>query len=147
MEVPNDLVALAHAVDDRVRALPPGCDPARLFGVRRRLDGFVLVPFWSGVARGIPPSLAPPKGCTAIALETSGWAAPHDDDVTVPTRPSEHPDRWRIHATTVVADDGDAVTVLRDEDARDAPPTVLHGGVGTVPNRLRACWARRPDAA
>jgi hypothetical protein len=45
------------AVDERLSALSPGCDPARLFAVRLRqppADGFVLVPFWSGVAREIP---------------------------------------------------------------------------------------------
>ncbi len=63
--------ALARAVDERVLAIPEGCDPARLFGVRlrpERADGFVLVPFWSGVAREVPPWLVPPDGCDAIAM-------------------------------------------------------------------------------
>ena len=58
-----DPVALALAVDARVCALPPGCDPARLFAVRLRDgDEFVLVPFWSGVAREIPDWICPPRG-------------------------------------------------------------------------------------
>jgi hypothetical protein len=140
----DDLDALALAVDERIRALPPGCDPARLFGVRIRPRGVVLVPFWSGVAREIPQWLAPPGGVVAIALETGGWAAPMNPDGTVSTRPSRHPKRQRIHHTVIIGGAGEDVSVLRYNDlARD--PLVLRDGVGLVLELLLAVWARRPD--
>ena len=96
-----DPVALALAVDARVCALPPGCDPARLFAVRLRDGGdFVLVPFWSGVAREIPDWICPPRGAAAIALDTGGWAAPMAADGTVEARPSRHPVGARDPAAT-----------------------------------------------
>jgi hypothetical protein len=134
---------LAREIDDRVRALPEGCDPARVFGVPRRDDGsFVLVPFWSGVARELPARLTPPDRCDAIALETGGWAAPLDE-VSDAVRPSEHPQRRRIHHTCVVFGNGSDVSVLRYDDE---PPIVLHDGVGLVLDLMRACWARRHAA-
>jgi hypothetical protein len=137
--------ALARAVDERVLAIPEGCDPARLFGVRLRqqhADGFVLVPFWSGVAREVPAWLVPPDGCDAIAIESGGWAAPMDDMVGDGTvmRPSQHPEAQRMHSTALVYGRGVDVTVLR---VGDEPPRVMRGGVGVVPDLLRACWARR----
>jgi hypothetical protein len=135
--------ALARAVDKRVLELPEGCDPARLFGVRLRPnDGFVLVPFWSGVAREVPYGLAPPDGCDAIAIESGGWAAPMDGTVANGTwiRPSQHPEAQRMHSTALVYGSGVDVTVLR---VGDEPPRVMRGGVGVVPDLLRACWARR----
>jgi hypothetical protein len=130
--------ALARVVDERVRQLPEGADPARMFGVRKRGDKVILVPFWSGVAREIPCGLIPPDDCCAIALETGGWAAPLDDDFSV--RPSQHPSRRRMHQTCVVYGDGIDVTVLRCEHD---PPEVLRGGVGLVLELLLSCWARR----
>jgi hypothetical protein len=136
---------LARAVDARIQQLGEGCDPARLFGVRVRVDGFVLVPFWSGVAREIPFELRPPDGCVAIALDTGGWAAPMNDDGTVDGRPSQHPNRRRIRATTLVYGDmGIDVTVMTT-DAGDEQ--VMRGGIGVVPERMRACWSRRRRTA
>ena len=132
--------ALALAVDERVLEMPEGSDPARLFGVRirpNRADGFVLVPFWSGVAREIPYGLAPPDDCDAIAIESGGWAAPMDGTVE---RPSQHPEAERMHSTALVYGTGIDVTVLR---VGDEPPRVMRGAVGAVPELLRACWARR----
>ena len=135
---------LAREIDDRVRALPEGCDPARLFGVRMRDDGsFVLVPFWSGVARELPARIVPPDGCAAIAMETGGWAAPMDELADV-LRPSEHPERRRIHHTCVVYGNGVDVSVLRYDDEA---PLLLHDGVGLVLDLIRACWAKRRGAA
>jgi hypothetical protein len=140
-----DPVALALAVDARVCALPPGCDPARLFAVRLRGgDEFVLVPFWSGVAREIPDWICPPRGAAAIALDTSGWAAPMAPDCAVETRPSRHPERRRVHHTVLIHGGGVDVSVLRDDDAPE--PMVLEGAVGLVLDLLLDCWARRPAA-
>jgi hypothetical protein len=135
----DDFDALARAVDERVLELPDGSDPARLFGVRLRGDGFVLVPFWSGVAREMP-ALAPPDDCVAIAIECGGWAAPMEDDGSVRDRPSQHPERRRIHHTALVYGTGVDVSVLRYEDEL---PLVLRDGVGAVLDLMRACWARR----
>jgi hypothetical protein len=136
----------ALAIDARVRALPPGLDPARLFGVRLRAgspDDFVLVPFWSGVAREIPAWLSPPRGVVAIALDTGGWAAPLDD-IVASGRPSRHPGRRRIHHTAIVYGDGRDISVLRYDE--DDEPQVLDGAVGLVYELLVACWTRRPAA-
>ena len=131
---------LVRAVDARVQALGAGCDPARLFGVRMRDEAFVLVPFWSGMARAIPIALTPPDGCVAIALDTGGWAAPMDDGIGE-MRPSLHPRRRRIRQTTLVyGDDGREVSVLRYEDGE---PQVMRGCFGPVVDRLRTCWASR----
>ena len=139
-----DPVALALAVDARVCALPPGCDPARLFAVRLRDGGdFVLVPFWSGVAREIPARLTPPDGCWAIALDTGGWVAPLDDALAgIP--PSAHPERRRMRQTALVYGDGVDVSVI---ECDDEPLQVLRDGVGLVADLLRACWARRRQSA
>jgi hypothetical protein len=139
-----DATAFALAVDERVRSLPPGCDPARLFGVRMREDGFVLVPFWSGIAREIPEWICPPRGVVAIALDTGGWAAPMEDDGSVAERPSRHPERRRIHHTALVYGAAADVSVLLYEGATE--PMVLEGAVGFVADLLLECWARRPAA-
>ena len=135
--------ALALAVDARVLELPEGCDPARLFGVRiranrdvtSRLGGFVLVPFWSGVAREVPAWLVPPDACDAIAIESGGWAAPMDGmGADGPwLRPSQHPEAQRMHSTALVYGSGVDVTVLR---VGDEPPRVIRGAVGVVPDLL-----------
>ena len=140
----DGLDALALAVDERIRALPPGCDPARLFGVRTRPRGIVLVPFWSGVAREIPQWLAPPSGITAVALETGGWAAPMEPDGTVSARPSRHPHRQRIHQTIIIGGIRVDVSVLRYDDLA-GDPIVLRNGAGAVLELLLAVWDRRPD--
>jgi hypothetical protein len=139
-----DVEELARAVDARVLSLPVGCDPARAFGVRLRQgnDGaFVLVPFWSGVAREMPYGSSPPDGCVAIAMECRGWAAPMDGTEGV-TRPSEHPERRRIHHTCLVYGAGSDVSVVRYEDDE---PLIMRDGVGVVLDLLRACWSRRRE--
>jgi hypothetical protein len=131
---------LARAIDARIQQLGEGCDPARLFGVRLRENGFVLVPFWSGVAREIPFGIAPPDECVAIALDTGGWAAPMNDDGTVDSRPSQHPLRQRVRHTALVYGAGVDVSVLTYQDDE---PQVLRDGVGVVVELMRACWSRR----
>src|SRR5438128_2457786 len=136
----EEMEALARAVDVRVLELPESCDPARLFGVRKRSDDFVLVPFWSGVGREIPFGLTPPDGCCAIAFESGGWAAPVDDEVGITIRPSQHPQRRRVHQTTLVFGEGGAdISVVRCDGE---PPQVMTGGIGTIPELMRACWRR-----
>jgi len=137
----TDVETFALAVDARVREFEWGVDPARLFGVRIRRGQIVLVPFWSGVAREIPRWLAPPDECVALALDTSGWAAPMDDDPDAP-RPSQHPERRRIHHTALVYGDNadDEIGVLTYDDGI---PKVMKGAVGDVPVLMFACWNRR----
>jgi hypothetical protein len=138
-----DFEELARAVDDRVLDLPVGCDPARAFGVRlrERAGEFVLVPFWSGVAREMPYGMSPPDRCVAIAMECCGWAAPMDDMDGV-MRPSEHPERRRIHHTCLVFGAGADISVVRYEGGE---PMLMHDGVGAVLDLLRACWSRRRE--
>jgi hypothetical protein len=57
-------------------------------------------------------------------------------------RPSEHPQRRRIHHTCVVHGDGTDVSVVRYDDGR---PLLMHDGVGVVLELLRACWSRRRE--
>ena len=135
----DDIDALVGAVDERIGALGEGMDPARLFGVRLRDDGFVLVPFWSGVAREIPPALRPPDGCFGIVLDTGGWSAPLDDADFC--RPSQHPDRRRIRTTALVYGEAGTDVTLLTTQGGDAQ--ILRGGIGVVPERMRACWSRR----
>jgi hypothetical protein len=138
-----DAVTLARAVDERVCCLPPGCDPARLFGVRLKPENFVLIPFWSGVAREIPEWVSPPPGVAAIALDTTGWAAPLAEDGEVGVTPSRHPERQRIHQTVLVHGAGRNLSVLRYLDDLDQPVVVLEQAVGAVPELLARCWDRR----
>src|SRR5262245_2004468 len=140
-----DLESLVRAVDARVLSLPEGADPARLFGVRLRPHGVMLVPLWSGVARELPPWVSPPPDVLAIALATGGWAAPLDDDGGMACRPSEHPERRRIHQTAMVTGDGHDISVMRYVD--EVEPVILRGAVGLVHELLVACWSRRPNAA
>ena len=77
-------------------------------------------------------------------LDTGGWAAPMEADGAVETRPSRHPERRRIHHTTMIHDAGHDISVLRYED--DDEPLVLDGAVGFVHELLVASWARRPAA-
>src|SRR5262245_61536077 len=140
-----DLESLVRAVEARVLALPEGVDPARLFGVRLRPHGVMLVPLWSGVARELPPWVSPPGDVVAIALATRGWAAPIDDDGGMTMRPSEHPEKRRIHHTALVTGDAEDVSVLRYDDQPE--PIVLLGAVGLGHDLLVACWLRRPNAA
>ena len=135
---------LARAVHARIADIPMGEAPARLFGVRLRDEGFVLVPFWAGVAREIPQRLVPPDGCWGMALDTGGWAAPMDDEFSG-IRPSQHPDRQRMRQTAIVyGPDGTDVSVLECEER---PIQVLRGAVGLVPELMRAVWARRREPA
>lgn len=65
-------------------------------------------------------------------------------DGTVRTRPSEHPQRRRVHTTVLVGgEDGEEVSVVRFADDE---PLILRGGVGVVHERLLRCWARRQVA-
>jgi hypothetical protein len=140
----NDYVIddLARAVHARVAEIPMTEEPSRFFGIRVRGDGFVLVPFWAGVAREIPRWLAPPDGCWGVALAGGGWAAPMDDELSG-IRPSQHPQRWRMRHTAIVyGPDGTDVSVLECEDQ---PIQVLRGAVGLIPELMRACWARRRE--
>jgi hypothetical protein len=131
-----DAEALAWAVDDRINDLPPDRAPARLFAVEVQGPDVRLTLLWSGFARELPPDVVPPAGSDAIAIESSGWAAPMDEG-----RPSRHPKRRRMHNTTVIFGDMDDVSVLRCEGSE---PQVLRGVVGIVPDLLIACWLRRP---
>jgi hypothetical protein len=135
----EDFDALARVVDERVLALPVDDVPARVFGIRLRGDEIVLVPFWAGVAREMP-AMTPPDDCIAIAIDCSGWAAPMEDDGSVRGRPSQHPERRRVHHTALVYGDGADVSVLRYEGES---PLLLRDGVGLVLDLLRACWAQR----
>lgn len=140
MPITTSPTDLALAVDARLRTLPTGCDPARLFAVVVRDDGtFRLLPLWSGVAREIPAWVVPPPGSAAIALDTGGWAAPAGEPAAG-YRPSRHPQRRRVQHVGIVYGPGDDISVLREGDG---PPQVLTGATGMVLDLLRACWDRR----
>jgi hypothetical protein len=72
-----------------------------------------------------------------------GWAAPLDEcDEFRP--PSQHPERRRIHATTLVYGDGADITVMRTADQE---PQLLRGAIGEVNDRLQSCWSARREAS
>ena len=151
-----DLEMLATMVDDLVHV--PGADrlAARLYGVRifggsgggsgGEGGRILLDELARGYAREIPRRVRPPAGLAAIALTTTGWGAPLEDDGTVAAesgRPSLHPQRRRIHVTALVAGQGEDCSVIRfgDDD-----PVVVRGAIGYVHELLLRCWSRRLDA-
>lgn len=135
-----DFEALALAVDERVRTPAADRDDATLYAVRLAGGDLELEVLARGEARRLPQDVRPPAGVAAIALSAGAWAAPTDPDGSTPVRPSEHPDRWRVHVTTLVAGDGVDVSVIRRSDGQ---PEIMAGAVGLLHRRLVRCWARR----
>lgn len=144
-----DFEALAVAVDDQAARPAAERRSGTLYGVRAvpGPDGtgaIELEVLGRGEGREIPVRVRPPGGLAAIALCCGAWAAPVEEDGTMPCRPGRHPQRRRVHLTVVVGgDDGEEeVSVLRYGDEE---PQVLRGGVGLVSDRLARCWARRRE--
>ncbi|MCU1396045.1 MAG: hypothetical protein JWM34_4473 [Ilumatobacteraceae bacterium] len=75
----------------------------------------------------------------AAAVVTGGWAAPMLDDGTMTHRPSRHPQRRRVRAVAVVADDGVA-SVIRFEDDPTEVICRPERGVGDMVDALEAMW-------
>jgi hypothetical protein len=139
-----DLDALALAVDERLHRPAADRDHARLYGVRVSASDIELEELARGEARDLPQNVRPPAGLAAIALSTGAWAAPLDDDGSIAARPSLHPQRWRVHVTTLVGADGVERSVIR---AGDGEPTLVGDGFGLVHQRMLRCWSRRRRAA
>jgi hypothetical protein len=143
-----DLEALVRLVDERVHVRGADRTAARLYGVRL-LDGeeaeerVHLEELARGDARAITRRLRPPAGLAALALATTGWVAPMEDDGTMSARPSEHPQRRRIHVTVLVGGTDEDVSVLRSGDDE---PRLVRGAVGVVHELLVRCWRHRRDA-
>ena len=131
---PDDLDALAlryRRLCVRAPRERPTCPTVRRRARRRQDDaGRVVV----RVARELPWSFVPPSGLLALALESSGWAAPMDDDGDLSCRPSQHPHRRRMHHTAIVAGDGIEIGVLR---VADDEPQIMR--VRSVSCRI-CCW-------
>ena len=140
----DDLDALARVIDECVLSLPESDEPARLFGIRVAGDELELVELWAGAGRLLPDELVPPPGLLALAFASGGWAAPLDDDGSMDCRPSEHPQRRRMHHTAIVGGEGVDIGVLR---VGNEEPQVMRGAFGVMPERLLQCWERRADAA
>jgi hypothetical protein len=105
----------------------------------RDIDGSLgLHHLWSGVARELPETLVPEAGLLGLVLAVGAWAAPLGEG-----RPSQHPDQRRVRLLTLVCGSGLVVTQMQAEGEE---PQILDGGEGDVPERLRRCWSRRPDA-
>lgn len=79
----------------------------------------------------------------AAAVVTGGWAAPLEDDGSLATRASRHPERRRVRAVAVVSDEGIA-SVVRFEDDPHAPRAEVGGAVGGVVDSLDAMWFGDP---
>lgn len=133
-----DLQAFLVALDEHIRSFPGEPAPAELFAVRAEPAGLAVCFLWSGVANELPESLVPPSGCVGIVLATTGWVAPMDG-----VRPSAHRDRQRVRMVTLVCGHGAECTLIL---AQGESAELLSGAVGTVPELLRRCWSRRPDA-
>lgn len=145
---PVDLVEIASLFDQLFDGDPADRDgDALLAALVAHPDGDVSIRLLAtGVGATIIAAARPPDGSVALALGIGGWQAPLDDSAARSVRPSRHPLRRRVYSTTVIGGpDGDLVTVLRV--AGDADVTVITDpGFGRVPEALRHCWARRPEA-
>jgi hypothetical protein len=133
-----ELLALFAAIDEWIRSIPGDPAPAELFMLRAMDGGIALRFLWSGVARELPETVVPEPDLLGLVLATGGWAAPLGEG-----RPSKHRDRRRVRILTLVAGAGAVVTRL---EAEGEAPQLLEGGEGDVPELLRRCWSRRPDA-
>jgi hypothetical protein len=142
-----DTTALAIAVDAKVFRPPTERNvAARLYGVTLGVDPSApqLRLLEKGDARRILRRTRAPGGLNALALAVSGWRAPMEEDGTITARPSQHPERQRVHSTVLVSGDGELVTVMRTEGPDpNGSRFVMHGGEGVCNDLLRACWLRR----
>lgn len=75
----------------------------------------------------------------AAAVVTAGWGAPMNDDGSMDSLPSRHPDRFRILVTTVVCDSG-LSSVVRNGHDPDTPVELAERGVGMMPDALEMMW-------
>lgn len=82
----------------------------------------------------------PTPDVRAIGLVSGGWIAPMDDGLM----PSAHPDGRRV--VQVVVMDRAGVQTARVRQPDGAVLDMGGGGVGRVPDALRAALARRPAA-
>ena len=139
-----DLEALALAVDERVRRPAADRTDACLYGVRCSGAEIALELLAEGEARRLPQNVRPPAGLCAIALSAGAWAAPLEHDGSMTARPSLHPERRRVHITTLVTGDGAECSVIR---SGDGDPAVVRDGHGVLHRRLLRCWARRQPAS
>ena len=141
-----DVRALALAVDEQVYRPPSDCEISmRCYAVMLPEGSEIpeLRLLEKGEGRRILRRLRLPRGLTALAVTAAGWRAPMEGDGSMEERPSRHPDRKRIHSTTVVAGDGELVTVLRTADVDpNGRVEVLPGGEGAVPELIQQAWMR-----
>jgi hypothetical protein len=144
-----DLTAIALDVDAQVFRPPTDrAVDARLYGITLDPDSGAPIPrlLEKGEARRILRRTRAPRGLDALALSVNGWRAPMEEDGTITHRPSQHPERQRVHSTVMVTGDGELLTILRtagiDSDCDDTLE-VLSGGEGVCNDLLRACWLRR----
>lgn len=147
-----DLRDLARAVDVLVGVDPSDRADAVLYAVSLRPGALphlhVLV---AGPARGLARRIRPPAGLAAVALVTSGWAAPlgEADALDAPV-PSLHPARRRVAVTALVGSElgpglpgTTAWSCLR---VAGESPKLVAGGLGVIHEQLIRCWERRRDA-
>jgi hypothetical protein len=133
-----ELLELFAAIDTHIRSFPGEPAPAELFMIRAVDEGLAIGYLWSGVARELPDTLVPERGLVGLVLAARGWAAPMEG-----LRASQHPARRRVRLLTLVVGTGLVVTSMQTDGDE---PQLLPGGEGDVPERLRRCWSRRPDA-
>ena len=79
----------------------------------------------------------------AAAVVTTGWAAPLDDDGSLPVRASRHPARRRVRVVAAVSDDGVA-SVIRFEDDPEHFVAERGRGIGDVVDALESMWFGDP---
>jgi hypothetical protein len=93
------------------------------------------------------------KGCadllmanSHIALVTTGWAAPNDnDDRDNDVAPSSHPKRRRVRLT-LVADRAGTASVLRFEDTPDETVTDSGEAYGSLADAIHKAVWRKPSS-
>lgn len=80
-------------------------------------------------------------GYTALAVHTTGWAAPLNADGEVDGQPSQHPERRRVALVAVVTTGGMA-SALSFEDSPEDIVTDEGGATGSLAEALAECFSR-----
>ena len=89
------------------------------------------------------PSSALGRMFDAVAVVTTGWAAPLGENGEVEGAPSQHAKRRRVRLTVVVSDQGVA-SVVRFADEPDEIITDAGAATGSLADAIIGYWAQGP---
>ena len=83
----------------------------------------------------------PSKGIVGLAIHTTGWAAPLNENGELDGTPSEHEDRRRVSLITTVTHEGSG-SALAFADEADAIVGDPGSATGTLAEAIVDCWVR-----